>query len=165
MSYYQQQHDPRYFAFQPQFPEPKKSSSWVGWLLMVIAALIGGFFFGQNVKIEEKVLANEPEPSTNHTPEPTNDKEHTFAVVVDEPKVEPEPPKTDSPRKFIDLDDEIITRFTADFENIGEADKLFTKREFKANPELITKYPDLAKLLGFWVADDTEEIGDDTNPL
>ena len=164
MNYYNHYHDPRNFANHPQFPEPKKSSSWVGWLLMIFGALIGGFFLGQNVKIEEKVLPNNPEPSTNDTPEPTNDKEHTFAVVVDEPKVEPEPPKPIIQTRFIDLDDDIIARFTADFANIGEADKLFTKREFQENSELITKYPELAKLLGFWI-DDKIEDHDTDQPL
>lgn len=155
MSPYQQQHDPRYFSHHPQFPEPQKSSSWFGWLLMVIAALIGGFFMGQTVKIEEKSPINPPEPLVKDTHEPTNDKD-TFAVVVEEPKVVPKPTKTAIQTKFIDLDDEIIARFTADFENIGQADKMFTKREFKENPELITRYPELAKLLGFYIEDEND---------
>lgn len=151
MNYYNQYHDPRNFA-NPQFPEPKKSSSWVGWLMISLATLVMGFLLGQNVKIEEK--SNDVPKPTNDTPEPTNDKEHTFAVVVDEPKVEPEPPKITT--KFIELDDEIIARYTADFENVVEADRLWTKREFQENPELITKYPELAKLLGFWVEDEND---------
>ena len=157
MSYYQQHYDPRYFAPNPQFPEPKKSSSWVGWLLMVIAALIGGFLFGQNTKIE---VCDEPKDDfvpTNDKISTTNDEVVPVATVVVEPKT-PEPPKEDAPRRFIDLDNDIIERFTLDFANIGEADRLFTKREFTENPELITKYPVLAQLLGF-------EVEDDTNPL
>lgn len=157
MSYYQQQHDPRNFAYHPQFPEPKKSSSWVGWLLMVIAALIAGFFAGQTVKIEVVHPTND-----NHTD--LNDSHFTSATIVEEkeedPKEDEPETKINEPVKFTDLDDEIIHRYTEDFDNLNQAERLFCKREFDTNPELITRYPMLAKLLGFEI-----EEKDDNQPL
>lgn len=156
MSYYQQQHDPRNFAYHPQFPEPQKSSSWVGWLLMVIAALIAGFFAGQTVKVEVHPK------NDDHTD--LNDNHLTSATIVDEKEEEPknvEPEaKINEPVMFTDLSDEIIHRYTEDFDNLNQAERLFCKREFEINPELITRYPILAKLLGF----DVEE-NDDNQPL
>ena len=163
MSYYQQHYDPRYFAPNPQFPEPKKSSSWVGWLLMVIAALIGGFLFGQNTKIEVRDEPKDDFAPTNDKIPTTNDEVLPVAKVVVEPKTTPEPPKEDAPTRFADLSEAVVLGITNDFDNHNEAEKLHFKREFDENPELITKYPVLAQLLGFEVPE--EYLDESTKPL
>jgi hypothetical protein len=162
MSYYNQHFDPRYFAPNPQYPEPKKSSSWVGWLLIALSALIGGFFLGQNTKIEnphEPDRFNPPNDNFN----PPNDDKLTSAAVVIEPEIvpKPEPPVVVEPVKFTDLSEEIVEKMTADFDNMSDADRLFAKISFRDNSELIEKYPDLAQLLGFEI----EDLEDTNHPL
>ena len=120
-----------------------------------MGALIGGFFLGQSVKVEIKTPTDDKDDSSNVAIVPTNDNE-TFAKLVDEPDHKPKSPLL----KFGDLGDEIVDKYTADFDNLNQAERMFCKREFQENPELITKYPILAKLLGFEI-----EESNDTQPL
>jgi hypothetical protein len=153
MSYYQQ-HDPRFFA-HPQFPEPKKSSSWVGWVMMLIGALIGGFFLGQNVKIEERTKPHEDFPTE---PEPIQTKIEAPVLKESLKMVSPEKLKPDEVNHELG---EIGT--SKDFEDLNLAERLFAEKAFTDDPTMIEKHPELAKFLGFEV-ETTEEL-DTQNPL
>ena len=157
MSYYQQQYDPRYFAPNPQFPAAQKSSSWIGWLLMVIGALISGYILGQSEKTEPH-----EKPKDDVVPK-IDGEPPVVPTLAEKTETLPEPQGANAPKKLIELGDDIIDRLTADFDNINMAERLFMKREFQENPQLIIKYPVLAKLLGFKIENNDAE--ENTQPL
>ena len=157
MSYYQQQYDPRYFAPNPQFPAAQKSSSWFGWLLMVIGALISGYILGQSEKTEPH-----EKPKDDVIPK-IDGEPPVVPTLAEKTETLPVPPGANAPKKLIELGDDIIDKLTADFDNINMAERLFMKRELEENPQLIIKYPVLAKLLGFKIENNDAE--ENTQPL
>ena len=157
MSYYQQQYDPRYFAQNPQFPAAQKSSSWFGWLLMVIGALISGYVLGQSEKTEPH-----EKPKDDVIPK-IDGEPPVVPTLAEKTETIPQPPGANAPKKLIELGDDIIDRLTADFDNINMAERLFMKRELEENPQLVIKYPVLAKLLGFKIENNDAE--ENTQPL
>jgi hypothetical protein len=125
--------DPRTFG-NPSFPQQKESSSWFGWFIVAIGALVTGFFIGKNSKkITEKI-----EPLGQELTEKLENKVEDLKECIEQILG----------MDFEELEPEIIKKYTDNFDKLNRAEKLWCKREFEENPQLQKKYPKLSLKLG-----------------
>lgn len=146
-SNYNQQQDSRYFS-NPQFPEPKSSNSWFGWLLIAIGTGLAGFLLGQRntQTTEEKPF----DYQSNNSSETVTSTIKNDTEVIEVEAEEVVKPNTGS-KRLEDLTEEIVNKYVDEFNenDFNLAEKLWYKQQLTLNPELIKKFPKLAQFLGF----------------